>query len=180
MKLSIIQDAFNGTGTSDYSANPSFEKFFVAIESQEDAYHAKLEKVRQKQEHDKLHRDYIRTAGFLTALEAIQQVVIQGKNFKRGAPDGSQDINFLEKMAAKITGWLGLSDTGMGLESLSGVLDEHTRHELFVKSLDRRVKAVKKAMEDLREDLDNDVVEEAQTLAQEQLTRLQKVLDNTF
>lgn len=107
------------------------EKFFAAIESQQKASEEKIAAIELATEKRRTEDEYLRVAGYVATMEEIQRVINQGKDHKFGAPDGSQSINFLEKMAARINRpKFGLSDTGLNTESLSDSFDVDTRREL--------------------------------------------------
>lgn len=94
-----------------------------------------------------------------TKLPASRRVMNAGKSYAQNLPDGSQDISFVEKLAAKILGSLGLSNTGLSVESLP-LLTAAEKKALFLKSLGTHISKIEKAVESIREDLDPDFVED--------------------
>lgn len=109
------------------------------------------------QENKAFVKDYRKAKLGLLALEQIEQVIHQGKSVKRGAPDGSQDISMIEKMTAKLVGWLGLSDTGLSTETHQKYLSQEDRTELLLHSVQRRKLALEKVLSKFESESDESI-----------------------
>ncbi len=157
----ILSGAIAQNSNEELLAKMNLEKLLDRYDHSEKKYNLIIKKINIAQEQRSLVRDYKKTRHGLIALEEIQQIVSQGRSTKVNAPDDSdygRQLSIMEKIAANLMGWLGLSSTGMSQESEISLSTEQRRDKL-VESLNLYTSKIKTALESVKGDIDPELLE---------------------
>lgn len=156
----LLRDTILGNEAKEANEKLSVEKMLDRYEASGHKYNLFIKKINISQEQKALVRDYEKARAVQMALEQIKQIVSQGRSTKVDAPDDSdygKQLSILEKLAASLTGWLGLSSTGMSQESAEGLSVEQ-RQDNLLHSLSLGATKIKAALESVQGDIDPDIL----------------------
>ena len=159
-KDDILRDALMGNKEREIESRLSVEKLLDKYQASSKKYSVVIKRITLAQEQKELVNDYKKVRYGLLALEQIKQVISQGQSTKVGAPDGTdagKQLSILEKLAANIMGWLGLSSTGMAQESET-VLSTEQRYEHLIQSLSFNISKISNALESVQGHIDPEIL----------------------
>lgn len=142
----------NLIGQEINKAEKETQEYFDAIDHLDTWYEDKLKTIEEQRQEKTLEKDIMVAENIVESLEKIKQVVIQGKNHKLNAPDGTDDgraLRLVDKLIAGLLGILGLSDTGLSPENnVRLTREEHT--DFLIYGLDRKITHIKQALDKVK------------------------------